>query len=117
MSGLVDKEIQYFNTHLKYFSDDPWFLNQFAWRMSELDLHLPLALEKINLSLELINQNEQGTANIIDTKAEVLWKMGLISEALIEIEKCVKGKPEDKYYREQKEKFQHSMEKGNPTSL
>ena len=36
---------------------------------------------------------------------------------LIEIEKCVKGKPEDKYYREQKEKFQHSMKKGNPTSL
>ena len=94
----------------------PNTFNSFAWRMSELEMHLDIALEKVTWGIERTSDLNQKYM-FIDTKAEVLWKMGLISEALMEIEKCVKGKPEDKYYREQKEKFQHSMKKGNPTSL
>ncbi len=41
----------------------------------------------------------------IDTKAEVLWKMGRIDEALIEIQKCLVFSPDDKYYKEQFERF------------
>ena len=91
-------------------------LNGFAWRMSELDLNLEIALEKI-ISGILNTTDLDQKYMFIDTKAEVLWKMGRVEEALIEIEICVKGKPEDKYYREQKEKFQHSMKKGISTSL
>ncbi|MBA66170.1 MAG: hypothetical protein CMG55_10255 [Candidatus Marinimicrobia bacterium] len=39
------------------------------------------------------------------SKAEVLWKMGRIDEALIEIKKCLVFSPDDKYYKEQFEKF------------
>ena len=94
----------------------PNTFNSFAWRMSELEMHLDIALEKVTWGIERTSDLNQKYM-FIDTKAEVLWKMGLISEALMEIEKCVKGKPEDKYYREQKEKFQHSMKKGISTSL
>ncbi len=44
-----------------------------------------------------------------DTKAEVLWKMGRVEEAIAEIEKCISFDSEDKYYGEQLEKFQKSQ--------
>ena len=94
----------------------PNTLNSFAWRMSELEMHLDIALEKVTWGIERTSDLNQKYM-FIDTKAEVLWKMGRGEEALMEIEICVKGKPEDKYYREQKEKFQHSMKKGDSTSL
>ena len=45
----------------------------------------------------------------IDTKAELLWKMGMVDDAISEIEKCVTYKPEDTYYNEQLEKFKKSL--------
>ena len=41
----------------------------------------------------------------IDTKAEILWKIGLIDEALVKIQKCLAFSSNDKYYKEQFEKF------------
>ena len=45
----------------------------------------------------------------LDTKAELLWKMGRVDEAISEIKKCVTYKPEDTYYNEQLEKFKKSL--------
>ena len=79
-------------------------LNNFAWRMTELGIHLDMALNKINLALSKKNKPQE-LYMYLDTKAEVLWKLNRVEEALMEIEKCVQGEPDNKYYREQKEKF------------
>ena len=105
---LVDNEILYFKKYIERFSGDPWFLNKFSWRMTELNQNLDLALKKINHALDIIEQDANGIANIIDTKAEVLWKMGKIDEAIIVIEKAILLDPENAYYLNQKEKFMQS---------
>ncbi len=102
---LIDNEILYFKKYIEIFSNDPWFLNQFSWRMTEINLNLDLALTKINHALNIINPNENGVANIIDTKAEVLWKLGRIDEAIKTIEKSILLDPSNEYYLNQKEKF------------
>ena len=102
---LTDNEISYFKKYIEIFSDDPWFLNQFSWRMTELDLNLDLALTKINYALNIIDQDANGIANIIDTKAEVLWKLGKIDEAIKTIEEAILLDPTNDYYLNQKEKF------------
>ena len=101
----IDLELQYFNKYINQFSNDPWFLNQFSWRMTELNQNLDIALEKVNLALNVIDRNEQGVANIIDTKAEVLWKLGKINEAIKIIDEAIMYDPSNAYYREQKTKF------------
>ena len=105
---LTDNEISYFIKYIEIFSDDPWFLNQFSWRMTELDLNLDLALTKINHALNIIDQDANGIANIIDTKAEVLWKLGKIDEAIKTIEEAILLDPTNDYYLNQKEKFLQS---------
>jgi len=79
-------------------------LNRFAWRMTQLGIHLDIALNKIDVALNMNNEPEQ-LYMYLDTKAEILWKLNRTQDALIEIEKCIKGAPENKYYQEQKEKF------------
>ena len=103
--GLQDKEISYLTNFVEKFSDDPWFLNQFSWRMTELNTHLDLALEKINQALNIIDKDTNGIANIIDTKAEVLWKLGEIDDAIKTIDEAILLDPENEYYLNQKEKF------------
>ena len=73
--------------------------------MTELNENLDLALKYINIALSLINKNENGIANIIDTKAEVLWKLGEIGQAVKIIEEALIIDPENDYYQSQKEKF------------
>ena len=102
---LVENEVLYFKKYIEIFSDDPWFLNQFSWRMTELNLNLDLALKKINHALNIINPDVNGLASIIDTKAEVLWKLGKIDEAIQTIEEAILLDPNNDYYLSQKEKF------------
>ena len=87
---------------------NPGLLNGFAWRMSELEKNLDHALEKVNWAIEN-EADEKNKHMYIDTKAEVLWKMGRVEEAIAEIEKCISFDSEDKYYGEQLEKFQKSQ--------
>jgi len=102
---LTKKEILYFKKYIEIFSEDPWFLNQFSWRMTELNSNLDLALTKINHALNIIEEDEAKIANIIDTKAEVLWKLGKIEEAIKTIEEAILLDPSNDYYLNQKEKF------------
>ena len=44
-------------------------------------------------------------AGIIDTEAEVLWKMGRFDEAIEAIERALAIDPKSQYYKNQKEKF------------
>ena len=45
-----EQELIYFNKYLDVFSDDPWFLNKFSWRMTEINQKIKdfkIRLEKI----------------------------------------------------------------------
>lgn len=84
-------------------------LNGYAWRMAELDLNLKDALEKVRLAVEMIDEKEYQTrAQVMDTEAEVLWKLGQIDKAVNVIDDCIKLQPDDEYYSEQKKKFLNS---------
>ena len=83
-------------------------LNGYAWRMTEINQNLDSALNKVNLALSLMDKEAQGLANIIDTKAEVLWKLGRIDEAIKTIDEAIAIDPESDYYQSQKEKFSNS---------
>jgi len=99
------KELECYNRYLSIFDDDPTFLNQYAWRMTELNQSLENAFEKVNKALKLLDATEQGYANIIDTKAEILWKIGDYKEAVIIINEALEIEPENEYYQMQKAKF------------
>ena len=103
------KELIYYEKYLSMFLDDPWFLNQYAWRMAELDKNLNNALDKVDLALNLLDNKEQGYANIIDTKAEILWKMGQNNDAVIVINEAIELDSENEYYQIQKDKFLESQ--------
>ena len=107
-SGDTENELLYFDNYLNKFSDDPWFLNQYSWRMTELNQNLESALEKANLALSLLEKDAEGIANIIDTKAEVLWKLGKTDEAIQTIEEALMIDPNNEYFQVQKEKFLES---------
>ena len=45
----------------------------------------------------------------MDTKAEVLWKLGRVDEAIEVINECIQGNPEYQHYQDQKAKFLATM--------
>ena len=94
---LYLKVIDLYTSDYKYL---PSLLNGFAWRMTELEKHLDIALVKINKALEYGED-----IKILDTKAEVLWKLNRSEEAVEIIEKCILSDPQNKYYKDQKKKF------------
>ena len=81
------------------------FLNSYAWRMSELNKNLEDAIDKVDMALILIGKDHQAYANILDTKAEILWKKGNIKEAISTIEEALEIDPENEYYNSQKQKI------------
>ena len=94
---LYLKVIDLYTSDYKYL---PSLLNSFAWRMTELEKNLDIALVKINKALEYGED-----IKILDTKAEVLWKLNRSEEAVDIIEKCILGDPQKQYYKDQKKKF------------
>ena len=90
-------------------SNSPSMLNSFAWRMSELEINLDLAFEKINIAIDIVDDKEQKHM-FIDTKAEILWKQNRVDNAIYEIKKCISAFPENVYYKEQLLKFQKSID-------
>lgn len=82
------------------------FYNSFAWRMSEVDKNLDLALEKIRSGIAMVTEDDSSSlAEFMDTEAEILWKMGNIDDAVKIIDECIALQPDDKYFKDQKTKF------------
>ena len=83
-------------------------LNGYAWRMTEIELNLENALERVTQGIEMLAEDTgaREKAQIMDTKGEVLWKLGRIDEAVAVMDECIALQPEDAYYQEQKTKFQ-----------
>ena len=87
--------------------ESPGFLNGYAWRMTQLEQNLEDALDRINEAVTLLDSLAEAReqAQILDTKAEVLWKLGRIEDAVNVIDSCIVLQPEDSYYQEQRTKF------------
>ena len=96
-ADIYQKAVELYDSDYKYL---PSLLNSFAWRMTQLEKKLDVALEKIDMALEYGED-----IKILDTKAEVLWKLKRIDEAVKVIEKCILLDPKKKYYKDQKNKF------------
>jgi len=80
--------------------------NSYAWRMSELEMNLDRALEKIRDAIKLTKSyDRERVAGYKDTEAEILWKMGRIDEAVEVIDQCIKLQPDDEYFKNQRAKF------------
>ena len=94
---LYLKAVNLYDENYKYLAS---LLNSFAWRMTEIGQLLPEALEKVNYALEI-----EDDLKILDTKAEVLWKLGKVEEAIEVINECIQGNPEYQHYQDQKAKF------------
>lgn len=82
--------------------------NGYAWRMAELERNLEDALAKSEMAIELLPEtaDPESRAQVMDTHAEVLWKLGRSEEAVKVIDQCIALQPEDEYYAKQKMKFQ-----------
>ena len=104
-NNFVELELNYYNRYVDIFSSDPWFLNQYAWRMTELNKNLDIALNKINISLDLISDDDTKKAMVLDTKAEIYWKLGNKNDAVLIINEAINIEPENEYYQHQKNKF------------
>lgn len=84
----------------------PSDLNSYAWRMTQLEQNLEDALVKIRQAVQMLtDQSADVQAGILDTEAEVLWKLGRSEEAVQVINKCIELQPEDQYFKNQKDKF------------
>ena len=102
-------EVAYYEKLINFFPTDPNALNSYGWRMSELEMNLDDALEKTQLAVQLSNDNIGTKANILDTEAEILWKLGRIEEAIQTIEKAILLNPDYEYFINQKNKFLESL--------
>ncbi len=112
--GAQDKEAEA-ETYRRYVDfmsgvqkESPGLLNGYAWRMTQLELNLENALERVTQGIAMLPEDEDAKekAQIMDTKGEVLWKLGRIDEAVAVMDECITLQPEDEYYQEQKAKFQ-----------
>jgi len=84
------------------------YLNKSAWDLAEKNSNLEDALKKINKGIKLINSKNKSYPYLLDTKAEILWKLNQIDEAIEVINKAILLDPESQYYKTQKEKFLNS---------
>jgi len=84
--------------------------------MAEIELNLLDALEKVQKAVVLSANDPGSQANIIDTEAEVLWKLKRFDEAIKAIKRSIAIDPENQYFKDQKEKFIQSK-KGDVQSV
>jgi tetratricopeptide (TPR) repeat protein len=91
-------------------------LNSYAWRMTELESNLEDALLKSIYSIKIVDSLGIDISSrkpmLLDTKAEILWKMNRIDEAINTINQAIEMDPKYQYYQDQKTKFENSK-KGN----
>ncbi len=100
----IDKEIKMQIQLITLFPNDASVLNGYAWRMSEIEKNLGHALEMASLAISL-SDDPNTKANILDTKAEVLFKLKRYSEAIEVITEAIEINPESSYFKDQKQKF------------
>jgi len=81
--------------------NDAQFLNDYAWHCAELGVELDHALAAAQRAAELGKQDP----GILDTVAEVYYKMGRSDQAVLTIDRALQQKPGDSYLEGQRAKF------------
>lgn len=81
--------------------EDPHFLNDYAWHCAEQGVELDRAVDAARKAVALSGEDP----GILDTLAEVYYKMGKKAEALGAIEKALAKNPDDSYLQGQKKKI------------
>ncbi len=85
---------------------NPGLLSSYALRMAQFGLNLDNALDRIRIALEMASEGDaKGRAQLMDTEAEILWKMGRNDDAIAVMNDCIKLQPDEEYYKEQRAKF------------
>jgi uncharacterized Ntn-hydrolase superfamily protein len=80
---------------------DPDQLNNLAWYCATNDIFLEQALEAATLAVAMRPED----ANILDTLAEVYFRLDMVDEAVSTIERAIAIDPASSYYREQLRRF------------
>ena len=112
---MREDELKVYAQMLSHFPDNTGILNSYAWRMAEIEINLEDALVKVKRAVELSADDPNSQANIIDTEAEVLWKLKNFDAAIEAIERAIIIDGENQYFKDQKEKFiQSKKETGQP---
>ena len=106
-SNQLEKELSIQRERIEKFPDDSNVLNSYAWRMAELEINLEDALVKVQKAI-VLTINDPSQANIIDTEAEIYWKLKRFDDAINSIDRALSIDPDNQYFRDQKEKFLES---------
>ena len=106
-NGDLTKESDIYKEYSDKFSSDINVLNAYAWRMTDIESNLEDVLDKSTMAINLSSNNEE-KANIIDTKAEVLWLLNRYDDAITTINLAIEINPESDYFKGQRTKFQNS---------
>ena len=103
-SGRIDDEVKAYNAAIEKLSNDPMFLNAYAWRMGELEKNLDKGLDagKQALSLEI---HPIKKSSIYDTVAELFWKLDQPDSAVWYIDRAIEIDSSRKHFILQKQKF------------
>ncbi len=109
-SGQLEKELLIQRERIEKFPDDSSVLNSYAWRMAELEINLEDALVKVQKAI-VLTINDPKQANIIDTEAEIFWKLKRFNDAIKSIDRAISMEPDNQYFKDQKEKFLESKNK------
>ena len=104
-SKQLDNELAIYKEMLVLFPQNPRVLNSYAWRMAEIEMNLEDALTKARIAVELTKEDLDTQAGILDTEAEVLWKLKRYKEAIDTIERAIRIDPQNLYYQDQRNKF------------
>jgi tetratricopeptide (TPR) repeat protein len=81
---------------------DAGSLNSLAWMVATRDLHLEAALEAAARAAQL----QPDSPEILDTLAEVHWRLGDVEQAIRVAEQALALSPDDGYLKRQLERFQ-----------
>jgi uncharacterized Ntn-hydrolase superfamily protein len=76
-------------------------LNALAWYCATADMYLEESLEAARRAVE----QEPDNTGILDTLAEVLFRLGRTDEAVETIDRAIKIDPEDDYLKSQRDRF------------
>ena len=104
----TSNEIDVYTKMVVRYPQDIWVLNGYSWRMSQIEKNLTNALEKAKEAIDLSRNDPNSCAMILDTKAEILWKLGRTDEAVNTINMAISIDPSSEYYKKQKAKFSSS---------
>ena len=106
-NGDFKKESDIYKKYSDIFLSDINVLNAYAWRMTEIERNLEDALDKSIMAIKL-SSNDEEKANIIDTKAEILWLLNRYDDAITTINLAIDINPDSDYFKGQRTKFKNS---------